>query len=61
MTDTVNKYKIRFIHKGKNYVATKVEAKCEQDAIDSVIEQCRLADKANGRFYDPKIVSVVVV
>ena len=54
----MNHYKIRFTHRGENYVALKRKGETEKDAVDSIIEQCRIADLAKGKIIKPKISSV---
>ncbi len=54
----MNYYKIRFTHKGENYVALKRKGETEKDAVDSIIDQCRIADLEKGNIIKPKITSV---
>ncbi|MFA7448791.1 MAG: hypothetical protein WCY77_10165 [Weeksellaceae bacterium] len=54
----MNYYKIRFTLKGRNYIALNRKGKTEQEAIDSIIEQCRIADLAKGQIIKPQVKTV---
>lgn len=54
----LNAYTIRFKYKGEVYVALNRKAETELLAVESIIHQCHLADKAKKDFSPPEILSV---
>lgn len=54
----MNYYKVKFTHRFQNYVALKRKGNTKQDAVNSIIEQCRIADLAKAKMFKPKIISV---